>query len=674
MSSSEIRDGEGDASLLSQVIASYLEDADRLGDHAERQRLRDAYLAANPHLADRLKGHFEDEDVVGRTLRPVAHVEPRFARYSQLSKIGHGAMGVVYRGFDEELKRWVALKVATVDETSPGEARRIRVEAESMARLTHRNIVKVYDVRAEAGSTVISMELIPDGSLEDRLGELADNARARATLMVDLARAVHHAHQRGILHRDLKPANVLIAREEHGGFHPYVSDFGLAKPMDAADSHGSGAGAPPPGAGTIAYGRIVGTASYMSPEQAAGNRATTLSDVYGLGGILYALLTGGRAPFRGDTASETLALVRDPARRPRPPSAINPRTDRTLEAICLTCLKKDPEQRYRSAEGLAKDLDRWLAHRPTDARRLGVAGRAMLWARRTPLGAGLLVALLALGVMSGIELIDRLAAPRRARLAVAEQTAALLLSRLADIKRAVAATAARPGLAAQLLARDYRALQTAIEEEGGRHDDLDGSFPFASLFIIDSRDGAMVVRWPTPDPGSVGVDFRRRNYYQGLLTSTTPGTHVSQAFRGVTDQLFRFGVSTRLIHGTETVGVVVATVTTDDRMGLPEVRHDSLVTSVLARRDPNPLPGERGTTQADASPYVILLHPAYVLGIEPRWLPRRYLDDLADGEAGRYRDPVADLPGAAARIYEGTWTATFAPIPGTDFVVAVQQR
>jgi hypothetical protein len=667
---SETRDADdGDDRVLTRVIAAYLDDADRLHDRAERPRLRDEYVAANPQHAEQLKQHFADEDALDRTLRPLAAVEPRFARYSQLSRIGNGAMGVVYSGFDEELKRWVALKVATGDETSPREARRIRVEAESMARLTHRNIVKVYDVRAEGGTTVISMELIPDGSLEDHLGELADNGRAIARLMVDLARAVHHAHQRGILHRDLKPANVLLSREEHG-FHPYVSDFGLAKPMDAADSHGAG---PPLGAGTIAYGRIVGTASYMSPEQAAGKRATTLSDVYGLGGIMYALLTG-RAPFRGATAAETLAMVRTPAQPPEAPSALNPRTDATLEAICLTCLKKDPDQRYRSAEGLAKDLDRWLAHRPTDARRLGVAGRAALWARRTPLGAGLLVALLALGVLSGIALADRLAAPRRTRLAVAEQTAALLVSRLADIRRAVEATAARPELAALLAAGDRAGLQRAIEQEGGRHDDLDGTSPFASLFIIDSRDGAMVARWPTPDPGSEGVDFRPRNYYQGLVASSGQESHVSQAFRGVTDQLFRFGVSARIIHQGRMVGVVVATVTTDDRMGLPDVRHEYLVTAVLARRDPNPLPGEQGPTQDDASPYVILLHPAYVLGIEPRWLPRTYLDELTAGESRAYRDPVADLPGSDARTYRGTWTATFAPVAGTDFVVVVQQR
>jgi serine/threonine-protein kinase len=658
-----------DGSLLSSVIAQYIEEAERL-DASARHGLRTRYLDAHPGLADVLKRHFDDEDFAGVTLRPVVHLEPIFVRYSQLSKIGHGAMGVVYKGFDEELKRWVALKVATVDDASPAEARRIRVEAESMARLTHRNIVKVYDVRDEGGSTVISMELIADGSLEDHLDALRNEPRAIARMMVDLARAVHHAHQRGILHRDLKPANVLVAREEHGAFHPYVSDFGLAKPIHAADADVSG---PIPGPGTIAYGRIVGTASYMSPEQAAGHRATTLSDVYGLGGIMYALLTG-RAPFRGDTAAETLAMARDASQAPVRPTVLNPRLDRTLEAICLTCLKKDPERRYRSAEGLARDLDRWLAHRPTDARRLGVFARAGLWCRRKPLGAGLVAALLALGVVSAFELADRLAAPRRARLAVAEQTAALLVSRLADVKRAVETTASRPELAEMLVRRDFAALQSLIDEEGTRHDDLDGSSPFASLFVIDARDGAMVVRWPTADPDAKGVDFRSRDYYRGLVSSPAAGAYVSRAFRGVTDQLFRFGVSARITRQQQTAGIVVGTVTTDDRMGLPDVAQASVVTAVLARRDPNPLPGEQGPSQGDASEYVILLHPAYVSGNEPRWLPRRYLTDLADGEARDYRDPIADLSGATAETYRGSWVATFAPVTGTDFVVIVQQR
>jgi len=669
MDDSETRSLPGDGSLLSSVIALYIEEAERL-DASARQELRNKYLEAHPDIADRLRSHFDDEDFVGRTLRPVVQLVPSFVRYSRLSKIGSGAMGVVYRGFDEELKRWVALKVATVEEATPDEVRRIRVEAESMARLTHRNIVKVYDVRDEAGSTVISMELIPDGSLEDHREELRNNQRAIATMMVDLARAVHHAHQRGILHRDLKPANVLVARDEDGGFHPYVSDFGLAKPIQAAESDGRGSSAGPD---TIAYGRIVGTASYMSPEQAAGNRATTLSDVYGPGGIMYALVTG-RPPFRGDTAAETLAMVRDASRAPVLPAELNPRIGRTLEAICLTCLKKDPERRYRSAEGLASDLDRWLAHRPTDARRLGVVARAGLWCRRKPLGAALVAALLALGVVSAFELADRLAAPRRARLAVAEQTAALLVSRLAGIKRAVETTASRPELRALLARRDYAALQSLIDEEGVRHDDLDGSSPFASLFVIDARDGEMIVRWPTPDPEAKGIDLRVRDYYRGLLASPAAGAYVSRAFRGVTDKLFRFGVSARVIHEQQTVGVVVGTVTTDDRMGLPDVTHESLVTAVLARRDQNPLPDEKEPTQSDASGYVILLHPAYVSGNEPRWLPQRYLADLADGEATFYRDPIADLPGATSEKYRGSWVATFAPVTGTDFVVVVQQR
>ena len=184
--------------------------------------------------------------------------------------------------------------------------------------------------------------------------------------------------------------------------------------------------------------------------------------------------------------------------------------------------------------------------------------------------------------------------------------------------------------------------------------------------------GEFVIRKSAVD--AVGVDFRRRDYYRGLLASSGSGAYVSRAFRGVTDERFRFGVSARLIRDNQTVGVVVGTVTTDDRMGLADVQHESLVTAVLARRDSHPLPGEKGPDQSDASEYVILQHPAYVLGIEPRWLPRRYLPELAEGEANAYRDPVGDLKEESARPYRGTWVATFAPVTGTDFIVVVQQR
>jgi serine/threonine-protein kinase len=573
----------------------------------------------------------------------------------------------VYKAFDQSLKRWVALKVPALDQDPPSERRRIRSEAESMAQLEHRHIVRVFDVSDEGSDTVISMELIAGGSLQEHLSTFVRDPSGTARLMVALARGVHHAHQRGILHRDLKPSNVLLGRDEDGTFHPYVSDFGLAKPIPVtAPPHQPG-----PGPETVAYGRIVGTASYMSCEQAAGSPATTLSDVYGLGGILYAMLTG-RPPFRGETAAEILALARDPFTRPASPSTLNPHVDRTLEAICLRCLEKDPDRRYRSAEGLARDLDHWLAHRPTDARRLGALGRGLLWCRRSPVAAGLVLAVLALAGMAAAEIVDRLGEPRRARLATAQQTAALLVSRLADLQGAVAETARHPALGPLLRAGDRPALQAFIEAEGDRHDDLNGRSPFETVFVLDGRSGDLLAEWPVVYAETAGIDFRRRDYYQGLLTSPGTRPHVSRVFRSVTDRLFKFGVSAPITIDGQIVGAVVATVTTDDRMGLPAISSDTTVTAVLAALDPNPLPGEVGNTQPNASDYVVFLHPAYESGIEPVWLPGRYVGGLTGGEFTDFEDPVSGLPGG--REFAGKWVATFVPVDGTPFVVMVQQR
>ena len=315
---------------LSRVLAEYLEETDTVkGEATYLQVLRDRCLTDYPDLASELKDHFEHEDAVAGHVWE-RDVLPDFGRYAEVTQIGEGTFGVVYKAFDRELKRWVALKIPSFDVGTIREARRCRVEAQSMARLEHRNIVRVLDVTDYQGHPVLSMELVSGGSLDQHLERFRKNQRSLATLMVDIARGVHHAHQRGILHRDLKPSNILLDTDEHGPDHPHVSDFGLAKPMDVSEPRTDAAAHLGPG--TTEYGKIVGTASYMSPEQASGRDATTLSDVYGLGGILYALLTG-RPPFREESAEDTLAHVREPTRRPRLPRNINADSDHTLEAI-----------------------------------------------------------------------------------------------------------------------------------------------------------------------------------------------------------------------------------------------------------------------------------------------------------------------------------------------------
>ena len=498
---------------LSQLLVRYLGDADALhGDVHRLKTLREQYIAANPDVASELAQYFQDEDAVGDSFGRPADRLPRFERYADVTLIGRGAMGVVYKAFDQELKRWVALKVPSVEVAMSGDRQRLRAEAENLARLTHHNIVRVFDVAEDDGHTVISMELIEGGSLHEHADRFRHDQRALAALMVSIARAVHYAHQRGILHRDLKPSNVLLGGDPQGAPHPYVSDFGLATLIGTDELRLEALREP--GHETLAYGAIVGTASYMSPEQARGKRATTLSDVYGLGAILYSLLSG-RPPFRGDSAETTLEQVRDSARAPEHPRSVNPTVDKTLSAIAMKGLEKDPARRYRSAEGLAKDLERWLAHRATEARPRGLFGRSGLWCRRNPVGAGLVLALLSLSVLAAADIGTRLGEPRRIRRTVAQQTAGLVQTRLNDMKRAVESTARHPRLAGLLAQGDQPQLQSLIEREGARHVDLDGTFPFDTLLLVDSRTGAFVARWPKMDPDSEGQDFRARDYYEG---------------------------------------------------------------------------------------------------------------------------------------------------------------
>ena len=297
--------------------------------------------------------------------------------------LGRGGMGVVYQANQVALNRAVALKlIRTGQFASEAEVLRFQNEAEAVARLDHPHIVPIHEVGRQGRHHFFSMKLITGTSLDKRLEAYVEDPRATAKLVAVVAEAIHHAHQRGILHRDLKPANILV--DDQG--EPHVTDFGLAKRIDV-DYELTHSNA------------LIGTPSYMAPEQASQTRVSlsTATDVYGLGTILYAMLTG-RAPFAGTTLVETLDMVR--SQSPEPPSKRNPRVPRDLEVICQKCLEKEPGRRYTSALALAEDLTRWRGGEPIQARPVSLAVRSAMWCRRNP-GLGTAVALVVLAVAVG---------------------------------------------------------------------------------------------------------------------------------------------------------------------------------------------------------------------------------------------------------------------------------
>src|SRR6266581_233044 len=320
----------------------------------------------------------------GKTTMPTATLLGEFGDYELLEEIGRGGQGVVFRARQKSLNRIVALKVIGLGQwASKAHLKRFRREAEAAASLEHPGTVPIHEVGERDGSCYFSMKFVEGGQLDAVVRQAPMLIRHAAELIVKVACTVHYAHEHGILHRDIKPGNILLDAKGE----PHLTDFGLARLVESESS-------------VTQTLDVLGTPSYMAPEQAVGNNEaiSSVTDVYGLGAVLYQLLTG-QPPFAGGATYETIKLLLDT--EPRQPRLLNPKIDRDLSTICLKCLEKDPQRRYPSALALAEDLERWLKHEPILARHTGIIGRSRKWVRRNPSSALLAACLVALAAAAG---------------------------------------------------------------------------------------------------------------------------------------------------------------------------------------------------------------------------------------------------------------------------------
>ena len=412
---------------VDEALAEYLLRIDR-GELVDR----DEFVCAHPDVADALRAYFADADAVARGMAsesedvypdsaasraavPPLEVIRYFGDYELLDELGRGGMGVVYRARQCSLNRLVAVKMLLAGFLADQhDVERFHREAEAAANLRHPNIVAIHEVGEHEGRHYFSMDLIDGPSLATIIRDSPLPWRKAVEYVRIVSEAVAYSHAHETLHRDLKPSNILIDAEGQ----PHVTDFGLAKRVGSDVD-------------LTATGAAIGTASYMSPEQARGQHDAVgrASDVYSLGATLYDLLTG-RPPFRAETPVATLhAVIHD---EPVPPRRLSPSIERDLDTICLKCLDKDPSRRYRSAHDLAEDLRRLLAGEAILARPIGKLERTWRWCRRNPVVAVLIATvllLLALGTTISTSLAV-LASKRAVAAAVSQECAELNYNRV----------------------------------------------------------------------------------------------------------------------------------------------------------------------------------------------------------------------------------------------------
>ena len=481
--------------------------------------------------------------------------------YEILSVLGRGGMGVVYKARQVKLNRIVALKMILAGgHAGAYERQRFMTEANAVAALQHPNIVQIYETGERDGLPYFSLEFCDGGSLQQKLGGQPMPPKIAADVAEQLSRAMQYAHERGIVHRDLKPANILFAGEEAAarekatsskdskvsskdaktlskGAHesrdankdttpsrtsqsktvkshtssrggssmasirasqvmPKVTDFGLAKRLEE-DS------------GLTGSGTILGTPSYMAPEQAAGESRSVgpPADIHALGAILYEMLTG-RPPFLGENVVETMNQVR--TLDPVPPTRIQPKTPMDLETVCLKCLQKEIHKRYVTAGDLADDLRRFLHGEPIAARPVPVWEKSWKWAKRRPAQAALIamsVVVLIVAAIGGVSF-------GRYRGQQAVEEARLKQNALDEYQRAEANfKSARDAVDSLLVRVGAERLEFVPKAEKLRKELLEQSLAFYDRFLTTHGDDPAVQReagWAYQRVGRVRNDLGDR--------------------------------------------------------------------------------------------------------------------------------------------------------------------
>jgi serine/threonine-protein kinase len=695
---------------LNEVLAEYLEAAE-----AGRAPARQELLSRYPDLRGDLETFFANRDQFDRlsaSLRTCAQPPPTsgeggleatleyrpmepptgskpeaelpssvlksryFGDYELLEEIASGGMGVVYKARHRRLNRVVALKrIRSGGLATATEVQRFRAEAEEAANLDHPNIVPIYEVGEFEGHHYFTMKLIGGGSLAQHKGRFKDS-RAAARLMATVARAVHHAHQRGILHRDLKPANILLQRQEGmsdeeeqkvsdssftrhpSDFLPMITDFGLAKRVTADVS-------------LTETGLIVGTASYMAPEQASGltKNLSTAADVYSLGTILYELLTG-RPPFRGETAYDIIRQVQE--LEPEPPRLLNPRVDRDLETICLKCLHKEPAQRYKSAEALAEDLERYCKGNAIRARPSGRLERVWRWYRRNPTRAVLFGMVAAILLLLALE-ADSVRALRADQAVQVRDLAQAVDSRFQLVKHAVSITVREKALRdtfastkePQKLRRGLEKFLADTKKEFNKWFTWSGREPLVNVFILDGE-GTLVAD-SFAEARSVGQNFSRRTYARLLFDTEADRDTVDVApvFHSRQDSLYKFAIVTRIWDGDRLLGLLAATLPIDARLVDLDLKREPFEALVACRVDTT---YPTGTDSSDLHPeYLAVLHPGYSQpGMNPIWVGKEDVRTL-ESYAG---DP--ELRQSTANFSRSGRFVDFVRVGPSQFVVVAR--